>query len=259
MTGPRVAAIGDSMTLGVGDGLQQAWGQVGWARHTADALGASDYLCTAANGARARDLPSQAARVRRWNPDIVLCTIGGNDALRADFDAHEVQECATRALQLLAAPPRRLVLMTIDRIGLFDLMPRRVSAVMAERAQRVNTALRSAGDLVQVSWVDGAAVMADVGVRGWHVDRIHPSPLGHRALAQQAVTVVTPQWPMTARIPAAPPTPSRPAQMWWLVQHGTPWAFKRSKDLLPAVVGVIATELAHEGRRRHSADDALRG
>ncbi|WP_061962427.1 SGNH/GDSL hydrolase family protein [Demequina flava] len=242
MTAPRVAAIGDSITLGVGDGLKQDWGSVGWASHAAHAWGATEFLCTAFNGARSRDLPAQAARVAQWDPDVVLCSIGGNDALRGDFDADEVRECSESALRTLAAPHRTIVVAQIDRIGLFDVLPRGISTVMAHRAGLVNEALGAAAAASGITILDGATVMARTGKAGWHVDRIHPSPIGHRALATEAIRMLHDTWSPVALVPAAPTPPTRSAQAWWLMRHGTPWALKRSKDLLPALVAVVAAE-----------------
>lgn len=109
--------MGDSITLGVGDGAKCEWGSVGWASHAARAWGASQFLCTAVNGARARDLPGQAARVAVWDPDVVLCSIGGNDALRGDFDPDEVRRATEEAVATLTAPHRTIVLVQIDGYG----------------------------------------------------------------------------------------------------------------------------------------------
>ncbi|WP_062079081.1 GDSL-type esterase/lipase family protein [Demequina globuliformis] len=242
MSDVRVAALGDSITLGVGDGTRDQWGAVGWARHAADAWGAADYLCLAANGARARDLPAQAATALAWEPHVVLCSIGGNDALRGDFDAVDVHGACEEAFGSLTRAGHTVVVATIDRIGLFDLLPRGIAAVMASRAGAVNEALTAAAAATGARIVNGALAMGATGSRGWHVDRIHPSPEGHRALAAEALAVMCDRLPAMHSISPAPGPPSRAAQAWWLARHGTPWALRRSTDLLPAIAAVIAAE-----------------
>ena len=243
MSGPRVVAMGDSITLGVGDGIEDSWGRVGWAAHVAHATGATAFLNLAANGVRARDLASQLPDALTERPDVVLCTVGGNDALRGDFDAAEVERCTRETLTTLACEKRTVMLATIDRIGLFDLLPRAIADVMARRAHAVNTALRAAAAPTGAVVLDGAVIFAAAGSSAWHIDRIHPSQRGHRALAAAAVGKLAPRWPQLAAISPAAATPALHARLWWLTQRGLPWAARRSRDLLPQVVGVIANEL----------------
>ncbi|WP_159449207.1 GDSL-type esterase/lipase family protein [Demequina sp. NBRC 110055] len=243
MTGPRVVAIGDSITLGVGDGLEEAWGRVGWAAHVAHATGASEFLNLAANGTRARDLATQVPDALAARPDIVLCTVGGNDALRGDFDAAEVERCTQDALNRLAYPGRTVVIATIDRIGLFDLLPGAIATVMARRAGAVNEALRAAARATSATLLDGSVIFDAVGSHAWHIDRIHPSPCGHRALAAAALPPLAPAWPQRRVIAPAAHPPGLPSRVWWLARRGAPWAVRRSRDLLPQVIGVVAAEL----------------
>ncbi len=243
MSGPRVVAMGDSITLGVGDGLEDNWGQVGWASHVARATGATSFLNLAANGVRARDLAIQLPRALAASPDVVLCTVGGNDALRGDFDPAEVERCTRETLGALACDGRTVMLATIDRIGLFDLLPRAVADVMARRAHAVNAALSAAAAPTGALVLDGAVIFTAAGSSAWHVDRIHPSQRGHRELAAAAVGTLVPRWPQLAAISPAAATPALHARLWWLTRRGLPWAARRSRDLLPQVVAVVASEL----------------
>ncbi|WP_084102174.1 GDSL-type esterase/lipase family protein [Demequina sp. NBRC 110051] len=243
MSGPRVVAMGDSITLGVGDGLEEAWGRVGWASHVAHATGATAFLNLAANGVRARDLATQLPDALAARPDVVLCTVGGNDALRGDFNATEVERYTRETLTALTHDGRTVILATIDRIGLFDLLPRAIADVMARRAHAVNSALSAAAAPTGAVVLDGAVIFAAAGSSAWHIDRIHPSQRGHRALAAAAVGTLAPRWPQLAAISPAAATPALHARLWWLTRRGIPWAARRSRDLLPQVVGVVASEL----------------
>ncbi|WP_084077876.1 GDSL-type esterase/lipase family protein [Demequina sp. NBRC 110057] len=243
MSGPSVVALGDSITLGVGDGVREDWGHVGWAAHAAAALGARAFANLAANGTRARDLAAQVADAVALDPDVALLTVGGNDALRGDFDPGEVERCTRAALVELTRGDRAVVLATIDRIGLFDLLPERVASAMARRAEAVNAALRRASAGMPVTIVDGSVIFAADGAHAWHIDRIHPSQRGHRALARAAVEALGPAWPQVA--PLSPPArePSLAARAWWLTRHGVPWAARRSRDLLPQVLHTVRAEM----------------
>lgn len=249
MSGPRVVALGDSITLGVGDGVQRAQGDVGWAALAARSLGASHFTNLAANGARARDmLATQVPRALMERPDVVLLTVGGNDVLRGDFSPIEVELALGEAVDRLERPGRRIVTVSLDRIGLFDVAPRAVAEAMARRIGQANAAIARAVEHTDVDVIDGATLLASLGRRAWHIDRIHPSPLGHRALAGAAVSALEDEWPRRHDTPTPPRPPSRAAVAAWLAVNGLPWALKRSRDLIPQVTMVVARELQAERR-----------
>ncbi|SEI97610.1 SGNH/GDSL hydrolase family protein [Demequina mangrovi] len=249
MTGPRIVALGDSITLGIGDGVQRSNGDVGWAAHTAAALGASSFANLAANGVRARDmLASQVPRALAERPDVVLLTVGGNDVLRGDFSPLEVELALGEAVDRLERPGRRILTVSLDRIGLFDLAPRRIADAMARRVGEVNAAIARAVAHTDVEVIDGATLLASLGRHAWHIDRIHPSPLGHRALARAAATMLVDDWACRAAVPDPPAPPGRAAVAAWLAVNGLPWAVKRSRDLIPQVTMVVARELRDERR-----------
>lgn len=246
---PVVVAMGDSITLGVGDGTQRADGSVGWASHVARALGAVTFVNLAANGARARDVArDQVPRALEADPDIVLVTAGGNDVLRSDFDPAEVRRELTSSLAALARPDRSLVVISIDRIGLFEALPAPVATAMARRVASVNRAVIAAASAAGATVLDGAAVFRETGSRAWHVDRIHPSPLGHRSLAATAVAALARTWTVVGTIPPPPRPPGLHLKVLWLAVCGVPWALKRSRDLLPQIVRVVAHELLDDRR-----------
>lgn len=252
MSGPSIVAIGDSITLGVGDGTQEADGTQGWAALVAEALGASRYRNISDNGVRARHLlADQVPVVLAEDPDIVLGSVGGNDALRGDYDAREIERCVREAIRAMSRPGRRIVLVTIDHIGLFELLPGAVRTVMGRRADEVNRALVAAAADTDAILLNGSQMFASEGTRAWHIDRIHPSPLGHRALAQTALDLVAGDWPAVAPVPAAPRPPRLAERTWWLARKGVPWFFRRSRDLVPQFSRTVVHELLEERRLRH--------
>lgn len=246
--GPRVVALGDSLTYGVGDDLVPGAG-AGWAAHVAHALGASSFVNLAANGTRARHLAAaQVPRALMARPDVVLLTVGGNDVLRGDFDANEVRECVAAALSRLARPGRTIVVVTIDRVRLFGAFGKRVDAVMATRVGLVNAAIRAAAAGTDAVVVDGAAAVALAGAAAWHIDGVHPSARGHRAIAQATLSAIAATYPPVQAIPPCGRPASVARSTWWLVRQGLPWVAKRSRDLIPQVAAVVTHELLEERR-----------
>ncbi len=248
--GPRVVAMGDSITLGIGDGTVPGIG-AGWAAHVAHAIGASSYTNLAENGTRARSLGvSQLPTGLMQRPDVVLLTVGGNDVLRGDFSPPEITERVADAITRLRRPGREIVMISLDKIAAFDVLGRRVSAVMSRRIGQANGALGMAAAGTDVHWINGAEVFAHLGEAAWHIDRIHPSPAGHRALAEAALRALAAKYPQVKDINTAGARPSLLARCWWLTRQGLPWLAKRSHDLIPHMAQVVTHELLEERRAK---------
>jgi hypothetical protein len=99
-------------------------------------------------------------------------------------------------------------------------------------------------------FLPGAHALSGAGSSAFHIDRIHPSPRGHRAIAATALEALAPGWTQRRPIPEPAPLPHVGLQVAWLAVHGVPWVLKRSKDLLPHVTRVVAHELLVERRTR---------
>lgn len=246
MTGPRLVALGDSVTVGVGDRVEGR-AELGWASHLADALGAGDFRNLARTGARARDvLAQQLAPALAAEADIATILAGGNDVLRADFDPDHVGRDIAEVAEWLAS--RRT---TVVVVLLHD--PRLVlpggggvfGRVIAARAALVNEAVvRHVSGLSGVHVLDLHEVALTHDRTSWHVDRMHPSALGHRRLAQAAADLLEQQgFPVVGDVAAVPADcPGPIAHAVWLVRNGLPWFAKRSVDLVPELVRVVISE-----------------
>ncbi|MFD2793733.1 GDSL-type esterase/lipase family protein [Promicromonospora vindobonensis] len=130
--------------------------------------------------------------------------------------------------------------------------------------------------------VDAARAIAPSGAKAWHIDRVHPSPAGHRGLALAAasalarlspehengvvsvttsVTDTAPSSPaegaagtdgaarveaFAARLPAAPDPPSASERLVWLLRAGLPWCVRRGRDFLPGLLRAVVHDLRAE-------------
>src|SRR5690242_21791321 len=85
------AALGDSITLGVGDPAPGG-GWRGWAALLADGLPGGRLVNLAANGALVADVErTQLPRALELRPDVASIVVGVNDILRAGCYAARVQ------------------------------------------------------------------------------------------------------------------------------------------------------------------------
>lgn len=241
--GPRVLALGDSVALGVGD-LVEPGERPGWAAHAAVALGAGTFANLASLGARAATVAEeQLTPALALAPDVVLVSAGGNDVLRGDLRPGDVQEATFRYVEALSTAGVEIVLMRLPDAQHVSWMPRRLRDVLQHRITAVNSALDLVCEHTSVRLVSlpasGGSRLAGEPGRGalWHVDRIHPGPLGHRRLADAAVSALAARG--FDRVDSVPDVttaaPGATSQLGWLVRNGAPWLAKRSVDLAPAL------------------------
>lgn len=244
LVGPRcMVALGDSVTAGVGDQVDCS-GRLGWSGHLATALNASAFHNLARNGARARDVRDrQLAAAISLEPDLATLLVGGNDVLRGDFNPSAVGRDVSVICEALGRIGAEVVVVLLHDPRDSLPGPKMLRSVLARRAHAVNQAVREAiGSASHVTLVDPRGRFDATDRSMWTIDRMHPGPLGHRALAQLVIDDLT-TWRVSAAIPAAPADrPSGLQQVAWLVCHGVPWFAKRSRDLLPELARVCWAE-----------------
>lgn len=267
----ELVALGDSITVGVGDTVgPDAVHGPGWAAHLATVLGVDSFANLATSGARSRDVVgTQLAAALALRPHLATVLVGGNDVLRSDFDARVTLTDLQRCVRELGRVGTHVVLVLLPVIGLFELAPRLVRRVMRRRVASINAAVeevaRSAPGRVVV--VDAAEAIAPAGAKAWHIDRVHPSPRGHRSLALAAATALsglgqengvvhaTPPVASTTpfsftgapgRLPEAPDPPSAWERVVWLLTAGLPWCVRRGRDFLPGLLRAVVHDLRAE-------------
>lgn len=274
----RLVALGDSITVGVGDTVgPDAVHGPGWAAHLAAVLGVAGFTNLATSGARSSDVAeAQLETALALRPQLATVLVGGNDVLRSDFDARLTLLDLHRCVSKLCRAGTDVVLVKLPVIGLFELSPRLVRRVMRRRVAAINAAVEevataaSSGDPDdepgcradpapgRVVVVDAVRAIAPAGDRAWHVDRVHPSPAGHRRLALGVATALADLDPryavdpgstadtLAARLPDAPDPPSVWQRLAWLVKAGLPWCARRGRDFLPGLLRAVVHDLRAE-------------
>ncbi len=257
----RFAALGDSVTLGIGDQLPQG-GWRGWAALLAGSLAPPDQveLCNLArSGALVRDVASEqlplALSVR---PALASVLVGVNDTLRGKFDPGAIAADLENIVDALHRAGTVVLTATLPDPGLLLRIPASVRRPLARRAHEINAALGQLADRYDLVHVDLAGCPEIYDKRMWGVDRLHPSERGHRMLAGMFAARLAERG-MPPHAPPDPepanPEPSAWRQAHWMATKGTGWMVRRSRDLLPGLLQLALAEWWH-GWRGHSAPDA---
>jgi lysophospholipase L1-like esterase len=235
----RFAALGDSVTYGIGD--NRLSGDRGWASLLADAMGKAhdvSFHKTARPGATAADVRAeQLEGALAHRPHIASLVVGLNDTMRSTWDPARVRAdllyCAERLVE------QNATLLTVrfhDHTRVFGL-PQMLARPMRARVAILNEIYdeiyqRFGGvrvDLATHPWVYDREF--------WSVDRLHPSELGHRVLADEfaahlhaaGLVFDAPGLQLDGTIPG------RLENIQWIVTAGAPWLARRARDLGAAV------------------------
>jgi lysophospholipase L1-like esterase len=166
-----------------------------FAERTGHALAATRlsfaYVNLGRRDARLREVyEEQLEDALRFDPDLVLVVAGGNDALRADFDASRVR---VELFDVLA--PLRSVGAQPVTVGLFDLarsglVPAPHAAAMAERFDRLDAVTRDVAAELQAIHVDTHhhPLAADPAI--FSSDGVHANARGHAVAAAAIATAL---------------------------------------------------------------------
>lgn len=250
----RFASVGDSTTVGLGDvhppGTPTAGTWRGWSRLLAAGLRAGhevSYLNLAVSGATTLDVwEQQVPHAVAHRPDIASLVVGVNDTFKSGWDPVRVHEHVLASAAALHAAGALLLTVRFHDHGAVFHLPGPLRRALWARLDVLNAAY------AEVQAVHGGIqvdLAAHPGIRdrtAWYVDRLHPSELGHRALATAFAEGLT-----AAGYPCLPPStvldgPGSDVlrDLWWALREGAPWVGRRARDLGPWAVRLAWSELA---------------
>jgi lysophospholipase L1-like esterase len=259
----RYVALGDSITLGVGDPVTQARlrrptgeagegtglprrGWRGWAALLAASLPEPDLHNLAVNGACTADLErDQLPLALALAPDVASVVVGINDTLRPGFDAARIGAAAGRTVGALCAAGAVVLTMRLPDPGQMLGMPGVLARPLARRAHEINQVVDEVAARYDTLHFDASAAPEVYERRMWAADRLHPSERGHRMIARQFHGMLAvaghPVGPPPDAEPSNPP-PTRGAVLAWLATKGTAWVVRRSTDLVPSLLAMAYAE-----------------
>jgi lysophospholipase L1-like esterase len=243
----RFAALGDSTTVGIGDPVPSGWR--GWARLLADSIGHdTSFRNLAVSGATASDVRrTQLAHAVDHRPTIASLVVGVNDTMRSTWDVHRLRDDVLTCAEALH--DAGAVLMTVrfhDHGAIFGL-PAVLRRPLWRRIEQVNAVYDEVGRTFGGVRVDLAGQPEITGREFWSVDRLHPSELGHRTLAQAFGGQLAMRGMDVTVTPVRPEggvVPTRWSDLRWMISQGGPWVGRRARDLGPWAARMAMAEFA---------------
>jgi lysophospholipase L1-like esterase len=257
----RFTALGDSLTVGLGDPvvdgsyptlLDSGWR--GWAGLLAESLDGVEFRNIACCGAQTRDVAtSQLPRALAMKPAVASVIVGTNDTLRGAFSIEQIARDLSSAVGALARTGAVVLTARLPDPGRVLGVPDLVARPLARRVYAINAVVDELAARHGTVHLDFAC-HPEVQARSmWGIDRLHPSERAHRLVARlYAERLATIGLPV-CKLPDVEPTepiPARWDQTRWLATKGTAWAARRSRDLLPTLARLVAREWWYEKRDR---------
>ncbi|QUQ66830.1 SGNH hydrolase [Kutzneria sp. CA-103260] len=249
----RLVVLGDSTSVGLGDPLPGG-GWRGFGPLLAEALGGSDLTNLSRTGARIgtvrhEQLPMAAA----LRPDAVVIVAGMNDTMRSDFDPAQLRADLDHVVVKLLAVGAVVVLARYhDHARVFRL-PKVLRRALRRRVDELNAVIHSVVADRGVGCVDLDALPGAYDLAAWSVDRLHPSELGHRMLAQGFAEELTQAGCAVESPVSLVCAGGRVVAPWqhvaWLVLKGIPWLWRRGYDLAPYAFAVLFRTAAGDSRQ----------
>ena len=239
----RFASLGDSATVGIGDPVPGGWR--GWSRLLSSALATAydvSYCNLAVSGATSTDvLHGQLADAVAHRPDLASLVVGVNDTMRAGWHPGRLrEELMTCAAALHDAGATLLTARFHDHGAVFGL-PGVLRRPLHARIEVVNAVYDEVHATFGGHRIDLAARLDVYDRAFWSVDRLHPSELGHRALAR-GVRRPARRRPGSSssrrRSSRRAGSRSGGGRTWrgWS-REGAPWVGRRARDLGPGRCG----------------------
>jgi lysophospholipase L1-like esterase len=261
-------ALGDSITLGIGDPVRltdpetgkasRAWR--GWAALLAEGLRDPQLHIVAGNGSCSADVEhDQLPRALQLRPDVASVVVGVNDTLRPNFDPDRIGSAAAHTIGALRSAGAEVLTMRLPDPGRMLGAPSFFARPLARRAHEVNAVMDDLARRFGTLHYDAASDEVVYDKRMWAVDRLHPSERGHRHIARRFHQLLTGTgFPVGAEPDPEPgnPPPSRAAQIAWLSTKGTAWVVRRSTDLVPNLLALAFAEWRAGPAERASAGES---
>ena len=252
------AIIGDSAASGIGDSDSQG-NYFGWGYHLAQAFTEPlVYINASRPGAQSKEvLHEQLPKILIHNPELVAVIVGGNDLLRNGFSPQVFEENLNETLAYIEKMGATSMLLELHDPTQIVPMPRLVARVCRRRVNAVNRSTRKLARRYSSVLLETRSLDGIYQREKWHVDRMHPSKMGHQFIADNFAHLLRKRGFEIGNVQfSSSNNRSRKDSIIWMLKNGTPWFLKRSLDLLPAILFLSITELIHIARFGRDSESA---
>jgi lysophospholipase L1-like esterase len=223
-------ALGDSITLGMGDPVPDGNGWRGWPALLASGLSEPALYNLATTGAQSHHVERvQLPEALALRPDVASVVVGVNDTLRGGFDPGRTGASVSRIVEALTATGAVVLTMRLPDPGQMLGVPSALARPLGRRMRMVNDELDAVAARFGTVHFDAASDPDTYDRRNWSVDRLHPNERGHRLIARPEPEPLS-----------APPT--RREEAIWMATRGTAWLLRRSVDLVPYLLFMTARD-----------------
>lgn len=238
------AVLGDSAASGVGDADQNGVTR-GWGYYLTQSFNEPIvYINLSRPGAQSSEvIEHQLPIAKEFSPDITAVIVGGNDALRNGFNPNKLYKNLHQTLTELTSIGSHVLLLQLHDPTKIVPLPKLLASVLRRRINAVNRVTQSLAREFGVDILHTRRINNIYERKVWHIDRMHPSKLGHQLMAQNfRELLVRKNWDISPisidEVKIVPKSQS----IKWMLRNGTPWFLKRSVDLLPAALFLMLVE-----------------
>ena len=252
------AVLGDSAASGVGDSDANGITR-GWAYYLIQSFTEPIVFSNLSRpGAQSAEvLEHQLPIALELQPDICAVIVGGNDALRNGFDPEKYYQNMRKTLSQLQESGTHILLLQLHDPTKIVKLPKLLGQILLRRINAVNQAIDKLAREFDVEVLRTRRISGIYERKVWHIDRMHPSKYGHQLMATHfRELLVKRNWQIAPVQIDAIKTASKATSIKWMLRNGTPWFLKRSVDLLPAALILMAAEIIKMGLNRFSKSEA---
>jgi hypothetical protein len=195
----------------------------------------------------------QLPKILDHAPELAAVIVGGNDLLRSNFSPDTFEKNLRQTMVDLVSNGSTIMLLELHDPTVIVPMPYLIGRICRRRVQAINEVTH------RLSKEFGAVTLPTRTLSGiyerekWHVDRMHPSKLGHQFIAQQFAVLLRERGYYIGEVQIDPiNNRSRKDSILWMLRNGAPWFLKRSVDLFPGLVWLSGAELIYILRQKYS-------
>ena len=247
----RIAALGDSSVFGVGDTAADGNSDgPGWVGRLAHDLKADDFINLSKNGSRAHTVTSeQMISATFFRPNLICVCIGMNDVMRGNFSPGQITDSLGQIISEFNRIGGVVVILGLPDPSRTALAPKRVKAILSGRVDLLNSILLSVAEREGALFISAWERSEVYERKFWHVDRMHPSSVGHQLIADLIRNALHLPSRSEAKLPIENPR-TKSDELKWLILNGSKWLLKRSVDLIPTLIYLIILDLKSKRARQ---------